>query len=47
MNRNIMKILGKCLIFGEFLLVALYFLGTILVKKDMFKEIESALFFEE
>ena len=46
MNKNIMKALGKGLIFGGILAVALYFLGTILVKKDMFKEIESAFIFE-
>lgn len=46
MNKNIMKALGKGLIFGGILAIGLYFLGNILVKKDMFKEIESALFFE-
>lgn len=46
MNKNIIKALGKGLIFGGILAIGLYFLGNILVKKDMFKEIESALFFE-
>jgi hypothetical protein len=46
MNRNILKTLAKCLIFGVILAIVLYFLGNILTKKDMFKELESALFFE-